>query len=148
MAFRYSGWLKVQITLCPWTYKRQIDIPPSPSNQTDIHVFDSKRYRTSKFSLSFNMLGNNWPDYVLQQFYIISPFDGPRTPKRTPMACQFCRGKWPVFVCKFMARCIDSFYLGRKLKCDGMKPSCANCDRRGYPCTYAPVSGWVDNVNA
>ncbi|EKM75381.1 hypothetical protein AGABI1DRAFT_87852 [Agaricus bisporus var. burnettii JB137-S8] len=45
--------------------------------------------------------------------------DIPRTPKRTPMACQFCRG--------------------RKLKCDGVKPSCGNCDRRGYPCVYAPV---------
>ena len=36
---------------------------------------------------------------------------------------------------------LNSFKLGRKLKCDGIKPSCANCDRRGYPCTYAPVSG-------
>ncbi|KAF9559023.1 hypothetical protein CPC08DRAFT_709153 [Agrocybe pediades] len=49
-----------------------------------------------------------------------SQYDGPRTPKRTPMACQFCRG--------------------RKLKCDGMRPSCANCHRRNYPCTYTPVS--------
>ncbi|KAF8816892.1 hypothetical protein BYT27DRAFT_7205259, partial [Phlegmacium glaucopus] len=54
------------------------------------------------------------------QYYIISPFDGPRTPKRTPMACQFCRG--------------------RKLKCDGMRPSCANCHRRGYPCAYTPIN--------
>ncbi|KAF8999872.1 hypothetical protein BDQ17DRAFT_1360612 [Cyathus striatus] len=46
--------------------------------------------------------------------------DTPRTPKRTPMACQFCRG--------------------RKLKCDGMRPSCSNCNKRGYPCVYAPVS--------
>ncbi|TFK36053.1 hypothetical protein BDQ12DRAFT_756189 [Crucibulum laeve] len=45
--------------------------------------------------------------------------DIPRTPKRTPMACQFCRG--------------------RKLKCDGGRPSCANCNRRNYPCVYAPV---------
>ncbi|KAF9484192.1 hypothetical protein BDN70DRAFT_826129 [Pholiota conissans] len=49
-----------------------------------------------------------------------SNIDGPKTPKRTPMACQFCRG--------------------RKLKCDGNKPSCGNCDRRGYPCNYTPVS--------
>ncbi|KAF9262043.1 hypothetical protein L218DRAFT_929993 [Marasmius fiardii PR-910] len=47
-------------------------------------------------------------------------FDTPRVPRRTPMACQFCRG--------------------RKLKCDGGRPSCANCDRRGYPCVYTPVS--------
>ncbi|THV01110.1 hypothetical protein K435DRAFT_854082 [Dendrothele bispora CBS 962.96] len=46
--------------------------------------------------------------------------DGPRVPKRTAMACTFCRG--------------------RKLKCDGMRPSCGNCDRRGYPCSYVPVS--------
>ncbi|KAI0340270.1 hypothetical protein BDW22DRAFT_1360208 [Trametopsis cervina] len=43
----------------------------------------------------------------------------PRTPRRTPMACQFCRG--------------------RKLKCDGLKPSCSNCNRRGVPCAYVPV---------
>ncbi|KAF5346594.1 hypothetical protein D9758_013461 [Tetrapyrgos nigripes] len=48
------------------------------------------------------------------------PPEGPRVPKRTPMACQFCRG--------------------RKLKCDGVRPSCANCNRRGFPCLYVPVS--------
>ncbi|KAF8551562.1 hypothetical protein OG21DRAFT_1512598 [Imleria badia] len=46
--------------------------------------------------------------------------DSPRVPRRTPMACQFCRG--------------------RKLKCDGSRPSCSNCHRRGYPCQYVPVS--------
>ncbi|KAI0088372.1 hypothetical protein BDY19DRAFT_195083 [Irpex rosettiformis] len=45
--------------------------------------------------------------------------DIPRTPRRTPMACQFCRG--------------------RKLKCDGLKPSCSNCNRRSLPCQYVPV---------
>ncbi|KAI6037962.1 hypothetical protein EDC04DRAFT_2570519, partial [Pisolithus marmoratus] len=44
--------------------------------------------------------------------------DAPRVPRRTPMACQFCRG--------------------RKLKCDGGRPSCGNCNRRGYPCHYVP----------
>ncbi|PCH42081.1 hypothetical protein WOLCODRAFT_25108 [Wolfiporia cocos MD-104 SS10] len=43
----------------------------------------------------------------------------PRTPRRTPMACQFCRG--------------------RKMKCDG-RPICANCSRRGIACSYVPVS--------
>ncbi|KAI0367998.1 hypothetical protein BV20DRAFT_1054384 [Pilatotrama ljubarskyi] len=43
----------------------------------------------------------------------------PRTPRRTPMACTFCRG--------------------RKLKCDG-RPICANCNRRGLACSYVPVS--------
>ncbi|KAI8990370.1 hypothetical protein BD414DRAFT_413351, partial [Trametes punicea] len=42
----------------------------------------------------------------------------PKMPRRTPMACQFCRG--------------------RKLKCDG-RPTCANCQRRGIPCVYVPV---------
>ncbi|RDX57136.1 hypothetical protein OH76DRAFT_1476591 [Lentinus brumalis] len=42
----------------------------------------------------------------------------PRTPRRTPMACTFCRG--------------------RKLKCDG-RPICANCNRRGLACAYVPV---------
>ncbi|KAI0077003.1 hypothetical protein K474DRAFT_1596898 [Panus rudis PR-1116 ss-1] len=40
------------------------------------------------------------------------------TPRRTPMACTFCRG--------------------RKLKCDG-RTTCANCVRRGIPCVYVPV---------
>ncbi|GLB44493.1 putative GAL4-like Zn(II)2Cys6 (or C6 zinc) binuclear cluster DNA-binding domain [Lyophyllum shimeji] len=48
------------------------------------------------------------------------PREYPRTPRRTPMACQFCRG--------------------RKLKCDGLRPSCSNCNRRGYPCNYIPVN--------
>ncbi|KAI0634593.1 hypothetical protein C8Q77DRAFT_767463 [Trametes polyzona] len=45
-------------------------------------------------------------------------FSQPRTPRRTPMACQFCRG--------------------RKLKCDG-RQTCANCQRRGLACTYTPI---------
>ncbi|KZV82270.1 hypothetical protein EXIGLDRAFT_350556 [Exidia glandulosa HHB12029] len=28
---------------------------------------------------------------------------------------------------------------GRKLKCDGGKPTCGNCERRRQPCTYDPV---------
>ncbi|EKM52382.1 uncharacterized protein PHACADRAFT_260714 [Phanerochaete carnosa HHB-10118-sp] len=42
-----------------------------------------------------------------------------RIPRRTPMACSFCRG--------------------RKLKCDG-RQTCGNCERRGIPCVYVPVS--------
>ncbi|KAH9943903.1 hypothetical protein B0H21DRAFT_472820 [Amylocystis lapponica] len=41
-----------------------------------------------------------------------------RIPRRTPVACQFCRG--------------------RKLKCDG-RQTCANCHRRGIVCVYVPV---------
>ncbi|KAI0670847.1 hypothetical protein C8Q78DRAFT_1078807 [Trametes maxima] len=36
--------------------------------------------------------------------------------KKTLIACHFCRA--------------------RKLRCDGQKPSCANCTKRGHPCTY------------
>ncbi|KAI0092354.1 hypothetical protein BDY19DRAFT_884890, partial [Irpex rosettiformis] len=42
-----------------------------------------------------------------------------RIPRRTPMACQFCRG--------------------RKLKCDGGRPRCSNCTKRDIQCTYVPV---------
>ena len=61
----------------------------------------SQNSNTSE-QVSSSYLSARWAidltDYALQQFYIISPFDGPRTPKRTPMACQFCRGKWPFVV--------------------------------------------------
>ncbi|KAI0768984.1 hypothetical protein BD413DRAFT_628753 [Trametes elegans] len=36
--------------------------------------------------------------------------------KKTLIACHFCRA--------------------RKLRCDGQKPSCANCTKRSHPCTY------------
>ncbi|KAF8192824.1 hypothetical protein K438DRAFT_2017974 [Mycena galopus ATCC 62051] len=52
--------------------------------------------------------------------YQYDPYDNPRTPKRTPMACGFCRA--------------------RKLKCDGMRPQCGNCNRRGFACSYTPVA--------
>ncbi|KAI0339126.1 hypothetical protein BDW22DRAFT_1400785 [Trametopsis cervina] len=42
-----------------------------------------------------------------------------RIPRRTAMACQFCRG--------------------RKLKCDGRAP-CTNCEKRHIQCTYVPVA--------
>ena len=65
----------------------------------------------------------------------------PKVPRRTPMACQFCRG-----TCAFMPRCplrsdIPAGRLGstgRKLKCDG-RSTCANCQRRSIPCVYVPV---------
>ncbi|KAG1829350.1 hypothetical protein EV424DRAFT_448642 [Suillus variegatus] len=63
-----------------------------------------------------------YPTYTSGQ-YNYNPMDDdmavPRVPRRTAMACQFCRG--------------------RKLKCDGSRPSCGNCNRRGYPCVYTPV---------
>ncbi|KAK4689765.1 hypothetical protein P7C73_g352, partial [Tremellales sp. Uapishka_1] len=37
-------------------------------------------------------------------------------PKKLPLACHFCRG--------------------RKLKCDGQRPSCSHCAKRNHPCVY------------
>ncbi|KAJ9114258.1 hypothetical protein QFC22_005710 [Naganishia vaughanmartiniae] len=37
-------------------------------------------------------------------------------PKKAVLACHFCRG--------------------RKLKCDGTRPTCAHCDKRGLECSY------------
>ncbi|KAJ7270627.1 hypothetical protein B0H12DRAFT_1044323 [Mycena haematopus] len=51
--------------------------------------------------------------------YQYSPYDNPRTPRRIGMACQFCRA--------------------RKLKCDGLRPQCTNCSRRGFACNYVAV---------
>ncbi|KAJ6465872.1 hypothetical protein C8R45DRAFT_493721 [Mycena sanguinolenta] len=45
------------------------------------------------------------------------PPDSPRTPRRTPIPCRFCRG--------------------RKLKCDGLRPRCTNCMACQYTCDYA-----------
>lgn len=46
--------------------------------------------------------------------YQYDPYDNPRTPRRTPMACQFCRGAkhgYKPLVAVLM------LFLGRKLKC-------------------------------
>ncbi|KAJ7672785.1 hypothetical protein B0H17DRAFT_1083975, partial [Mycena rosella] len=40
----------------------------------------------------------------------------PKVPKKIPVACNFCRG--------------------RKLRCDGVKPTCCNCSSRRINCTY------------
>ncbi|KAJ3841018.1 hypothetical protein F5878DRAFT_40437 [Lentinula raphanica] len=66
--------------------------------------------------------------------------DTPRAPRRTPMACQFCRGNLGSIAPGAGSTYSSSPLLGRKLKCDGNRPSCGNCDRRGYPCEYTPVS--------
>ena len=123
----------------------------------NIHTPDSQPWRSAYdcypvhwyFSSGFwGQPGVPVSHVLKQQFYIISPFDGPRTPKRTSMACQFCRGKDFSSLVSSWQDVLNPYQLGRKLKCDGIKPSCANCDRRRYPCTYAPVSGWGDKVNA
>ncbi|KAJ6463563.1 hypothetical protein C8R45DRAFT_523249 [Mycena sanguinolenta] len=51
--------------------------------------------------------------------YQYNLYDTPRTARRIAMACQFCRI--------------------RKLRCDGMRPQCSNCSRRGFACNYVPV---------
>ncbi|GJE88974.1 Zn(II)2Cys6 transcription factor [Phanerochaete sordida] len=43
-----------------------------------------------------------------------------RLPRRVPMACTSCRK--------------------RKVRCDGRKPGCVNCERRDVQCTYVSVA--------
>ncbi|CAA7261591.1 unnamed protein product [Cyclocybe aegerita] len=42
-----------------------------------------------------------------------------RNPRKTAVACNFCRG--------------------RKLRCNGVKPSCYNCTVRKFECEYVPI---------
>ncbi|KLO15248.1 hypothetical protein SCHPADRAFT_902529 [Schizopora paradoxa] len=58
------------------------------------------------------------PENATQEFADEEGEQFVRTPRRTPMACLFCRG--------------------RKLKCDG-RSICANCLRRSISCVYEPV---------
>ncbi|KAH8822559.1 hypothetical protein DL96DRAFT_1618207 [Flagelloscypha sp. PMI_526] len=62
------------------------------------------------------MSSNTSPSYFNEAYYVQSA--AAKVPKRTPMACQFCRG--------------------RKLKCDG-RTTCGNCSKRGGVCLYTPV---------
>ena len=50
----------------------------------------------------------------------------PKLPKRTPMACHFCRG---LALCTHILTQLI-IIKGRKLKCDGNRPCCANCKCR------------------
>ncbi|KIY72409.1 hypothetical protein CYLTODRAFT_47324 [Cylindrobasidium torrendii FP15055 ss-10] len=59
------------------------------------------------------------PNGVLNQNSEAYYDESQRTPRRTPMACMYCRG--------------------RKMKCDGGKP-CQNCDKRQLSCSYRPVN--------
>lgn len=50
------------------------------------------------------------------------------------VACDFCRGKThstPTSLFPLLKR-----WVGRKLRCDGSKPSCANCATRSLECKY------------
>lgn len=56
-----------------------------------------------------------------------------RTGKKTEVACAFCRSK-----CILVLICATScnFSKERKLKCNGDRPTCYNCDQRGIECQY------------
>lgn len=54
------------------------------------------------------------------------------------MACTFCRSENQAISCEPITDAVSSA-PERKLKCDGRKTSCANCERRGIPCSYVPV---------
>ncbi|RPD77876.1 hypothetical protein L226DRAFT_521379 [Lentinus tigrinus ALCF2SS1-7] len=65
--------------------------------------------------------------------------------KKTPIACHFCRGPgraiWthppvPSVLVSSSELTSSSGTVARKLRCDGQKPSCANCTKRSHPCTY------------
>jgi len=49
------------------------------------------------------------------------------------VACDFCRGE-DVVISDWMAA--DGDLAGRKLRCDGSKPSCSNCATRSLVCKY------------
>lgn len=61
--------------------------------------------------------------------------DGPRkkVPRKTEVACDFCRRKYPFE--KMCTLCL-TLAVGRKLRCDGVRPTCRTCETRKEPCTY------------
>ncbi|KAJ7827874.1 hypothetical protein B0H14DRAFT_2813049 [Mycena olivaceomarginata] len=84
-----------------------------------LSVFQSNNPPTPVPSTAPNIVMSSSQTSYSTGGYQYDPYDNPRTPRRTPMACQFCRG--------------------RKLKCDGLKPQCSNCNRRNIPCNYVAV---------
>ncbi|KAI0335945.1 hypothetical protein GY45DRAFT_1430587 [Cubamyces sp. BRFM 1775] len=68
--------------------------------------------------------------------------------KKTLIACHFCRDpRSPLFCIQFplgatgadvvaFSLPVSFGTIARKLRCDGQKPSCANCRKRNHPCTY------------
>ena len=80
------------------------------------------------------------PHYNVHPQVVNVSEEHPRTPRRTPMACQFCRGMSASDAALGRPRSdLVPRLPGRKLKCDGSRPSCGNCNRRGFPCVYVPV---------
>ncbi len=61
------------------------------------------------------------------------------------MACVFCRGKTSITRRGMKITLPTTWIPGRKLKCDGNKPLCSNCDRRGLACSYSPVYAYSTN---
>ncbi len=78
-----------------------------------------------------------------------------RFKKKTEIACDFCRGKWPrtkftgshtdiVTACgwsilDFRLVDVSTFSSGRKLGCSGDRPKCKACIKRKGECNYAPA---------
>jgi len=57
--------------------------------------------------------------------------------RKTAVACNFCRGEVaPMPACNIALMPTD---VGRKLRCNGAKPSCYNCTVRKFQCEYVPV---------
>jgi len=59
-----------------------------------------------------------------------------RNPRKTAVACNFCRGT--ILTCGW-EQTPYSAWTGRKLRCNGAKPSCSNCLVRNFRCEYVPV---------
>lgn len=59
-----------------------------------------------------------------------------QTTRKTAVACNFCRGESHAYACQYHSY---ATYVGRKLRCNGAKPSCQNCTVRKFQCEYVPV---------
>jgi hypothetical protein len=63
-----------------------------------------------------------------------------RNPRKTAVACNFCRGEWSRLRALFcILESLMAKRTGRKLRCNGAKPSCYNCAVRKFQCEYVPV---------
>lgn len=60
--------------------------------------------------------------------------------RKITMACNFCRCKCYYYIYFnpffFLANIVLFLFAARKLKCDGVKPACAQCIKRGNNCDY------------
>ncbi|KAG6820718.1 hypothetical protein H0H93_012771 [Arthromyces matolae] len=71
---------------------------------------------------------------------IMGDYKRSRNPNRkTAVACNFCRGKNRAFLFSGLKMLILRSMIGRKLRCDGVKPTCSNCIVRKFECEYVPI---------